>query len=252
MSADERRRTPPLIELLSSGRLEPLGRVASASNATLLCRVVGEGVGSDEVLVIYKPQRGEAPLWDFPEGTLHRREVAAYELDRLLGWQLVPATVLREDGPFGRGSVQLFVDHDPARHYFALVGEPDAAIREQLERMVVFDLISNNADRKGSHVLIDVDEHIWLCDHGLTFHAASKLRTVAWDFVDAPIAEEHRAAAAALAARLEDRDDPGTRNLLDLLTPEEVVATARRARALAGTARFPAPSGPRPYPWPPL
>lgn len=242
-----------MTDLLATAELEPLGRVATASNATLLCRLVHGALDADEdLLAIYKPVRGETPLWDFPGGTLHRREVAAYELDRMLGWGQVPPTVLREDGPFGRGSVQLFVEHDPARHYFALVADPDPAIRCQLERMVVFDLITNNADRKGSHVLVDADGHVWLCDHGLTFHEATKLRTVAWDFVDAPIAVEHRQAAAALADRLDDPDDPGTRRLLELLRPEEVAATGRRAREFAATDRFPAPAGPRPYPWPPL
>lgn len=236
------------LDLLADASLEPLGHIAVASNATLLCRVAGD----DEVLAVYKPARGEAPLWDFPAGRLHRREVAAYALDRALGWGMVPPTVLRDDAPFGPGSVQLFVEHDPDRHYFALVTEPDPAIREQLQRMVVWDLVTNNADRKGSHVLIDDRGRLRLVDHGLTFHEEPKLRTVAWDFAGEPVAGEDRAAVAALAERLDDDRDPSTRQLCALLAPSEVVATARRARLVAELRRFPPPTGPRPFPWPPL
>ncbi|MBW3579100.1 MAG: SCO1664 family protein [Actinobacteria bacterium] len=239
-------------------RLDPVGQVATASNVTLLCRLSplkqsgDDPDHSDQLLAVYKPQRGETPLWDFPSGTLHRREVAAYVLDRELGWGLVPPTVLREDGPYGRGSVQLFVEHDPQQHYFALVQAGDASVVAQLQRMVVFDLIANNADRKASHVLLDGAGRIRLVDHGVCFHEDAKLRTVAWEFAGEPIPESLRSGVAELTGRLADHDDPVNRGLAALLTAGEVAATARRARAVADRERFPPPTGRRPYPWPPL
>ncbi len=236
-----------LLHLLAAAPLEPLGRFTTASNATLLCRL-----GDDDLLAVYKPERGEAPLWDFPRGTLHRREVAAYVLDRALGWGMVPPTVLRHDAPHGRGSVQLFVSHDPERHYFALLNDGDQGVREQLARMVVFDLLANNADRKGSHVLLADDGRLRLVDHGLTFHVAPKLRTVAWDFVGEAIPEVSREDASTLTRRLQDDRDVVTARLRELLAADEVAATARRARRVTELSRFPPPTGRRPLPWPPL
>lgn len=236
-----------ILDLLAAAPLEPLGRIVTASNTTLLCRLVDQ-----ELLAVYKPERGEAPLWDFPQGTLHRREVAAYVLDRALGWKMVPPTVLRNDAPHGRGSVQLFVDHDPERHYFALLRHGDRAVREELARMVVFDLLTNNADRKGSHVLLAGDGRLRLVDHGLTFHVTPKLRTVAWDFAGEAIPEDSREVADRLARRLQDDRDAVTARLGELLAAEEVAATAGRARRVADLRRFPPPTGRRPLPWPPL
>ncbi len=236
-----------VLELLAQAPLEILGRIASASNLTLLCRLEGE-----EQLAIYKPERGEAPLWDFPSGTLHRREVAAYMLDRCGGAGMVPPTALRPDGPFGPGSIQLFIDHDPERHYFRLVTDSDPVLRAQLVRMVVFDLVANNADRKGSHVLLDARRRVRLVDHGLCFHVHPKLRTVAWDFVDQPVPDVARAFAATVARRLADLGDPFTCRLRELLEEREVVATAARAGRVARLERFPPPSGRHPLPWPPL
>ncbi len=235
-----------VLELLAQAPLEIVGRIATASNLTLLCRLEGEQ------LAVYKPERGEAPLWDFPPGTLHRREVAAYVLDRCGDGGMVPPTALRPDGPFGPGSIQLFVDHDPERHYFRLVTDSDPILRAQLLRMVVFDLVANNADRKGSHVLLDAVGHVRLVDHGLCFHVHAKLRTVAWDFVDQPVPEAARAFAVSVTERLDDPADPLTRRLQELLDAREVVATAERARRVARLERFPQPSGRHPLPWPPL
>lgn len=239
------------LDLLRHADLEPVGRIASASNVTLLCRLAGATTDPPR-LAVYKPERGEAPLWDFPPGTLHLREVAAYVVDRALGWGMVPPTVLRQEGPYGRGSVQLFVDHDPDRHYFALIEEGDEDILGQLRRMVVFDLVVNNADRKGSHVLVPEDGRIRLVDHGICFHAEPKLRTVAWDFADEPVPEDDRADALELAARLSRGSDDATRRLRGLLTHREVDALVRRARSLSDLDRLPRPTGPRPLPWPPL
>lgn len=240
-----------LLGVLATAPLEPVGRIVSASNATLLCRVQEDRPGP-EMLAVYKPARGEAPLWDFPPGTLHRREIAAYVVDRALGWDMVPATVLREDAPYGPGSVQLFVDHDPDRHYFVLVDDGDPPVLEQLRRMVVFDLLVNNADRKGSHVLLAEDARIQLVDHGICFHVEDKLRTVAWDFADEPVSRQAQVDAAELARRLHDDEDPVGRLLADLLDAEEVAALADRAHRVAHLDRLPRPTGPRPLPWPPL
>ena len=136
---------------------------------------------SGPVQAVYKPHRGEQSLWDFPDG-LYRREVAAYRLSEALGWGLVPPTVLRDDGPFGTGSVQLFLEADYERHYFTLL--EDGGREGELEAFCAFDVVANNADRKSGHVLVDADEHLWGIDHGLCFHAQPKLRTVIWDFAE--------------------------------------------------------------------
>ena len=156
--------------------------MAWSSNATFL---VNASLDDIEVPAVYKPQRGERPLWDFPEGTLCNREVAAYELSEALGWSIVPETVLR-DGPYGVGMVQRFIDHDPDDHYFTLLeAHPD-----DFQRFAAFDVLANNADRKGGHCLqAKRDGHIWGIDHGLTFHVVDKLRTVIWDFAGEPVPE---------------------------------------------------------------
>lgn len=242
---------PAVLDLLRQAELEPVGRISSASNVTLLCRL-GDDRPGGQLLAVYKPERGEAPLRDFPPGTLHRREIAAFVVDRALGWGMVPPTVLRDDGPYGRGSVQLFIDHDPDRHYFTLVEEGVEAVLSQLRRMVVFDVVINNADRKGSHVLLPRDGLIRLVDHGICFHAEPKLRTVAWDFAGEPVPLEARQDIARLADRLDDGADPVIRRIGELLEGDEVEALRRRARATADLDRLPHPTGPRPLPWPPL
>jgi uncharacterized repeat protein (TIGR03843 family) len=241
------------IERLRRAPLEVLGRFAGASNATLLCRLGPLDVDDDaDALAVYKPRRGERPLWDFPRGSLHVREIAAFLVDRALGFGMVPETVLRTDAPLGEGSVQRFVEHDPERHYFALTTEQDVAIREQLEAMIVFDLIVNNADRKAGHVLVEADTDVRLVDHGVCFHTEEKLRTVAWDLAGEPIRASLRATAADLARRLERDGDPLCVDLAQLLDPAEVVALGSRAARTADLERFPPPSGPRPWPWPPI
>jgi len=233
--------------LLCDAPLTVLGFLAEASNHTLLVQV---GEKSDGMHAIYKPRSGERPLWDFPPGTLCRRETAAYAVSQFLGWDIVPPTVLRA-GPMGTGSVQLFIPHDPVQHYFVLV--EDARHHPALARMAVFDLLVNNADRKGSHVLLDGHGHIWGVDHGLTFHAQTKLRTVIWELGGTPLDPAWRADLLRLRAALHEPDDPLTARLGDLLSPPEVEVLGLRAGALAEASELPVvDERRRSYPWPPL
>ncbi|CAN5913751.1 SCO1664 family protein [soil metagenome] len=231
-------------ELLRAAELEVLGVLAGASNHTLLVRLAADG----EHFAVYKPQRGERPLWDFPEGTLHRREVAACRVSDFLGWGVVPPTVLR-DGPLGVGSVQQFMLHDPAEHYFTLVDDP--ARHGRLAQLATFDLLINNADRKGGHVLRvhDPDRLVGI-DHGLTFHVQPKLRTVIWDLGGRAVDDAWRADLQRLAEQLAGGD---TDLVADLLDTEEVAVLGRRAGLLADRPTLPdPPRDHRPYPWPPV
>jgi uncharacterized repeat protein (TIGR03843 family) len=260
---------------LATAPLEVLGRFADASNATLLVRLLdrdprpteelaeelGHTPAVDELppddLAVYKPRRGEAPLWDFPQGTLHLREVAAYEVSRAAGWALVPTTVLRSDAPFGPGSLQRFVPHDPEQHFFWLLDQRAPAVLDQLVAMSVFDLVIDNADRKGGHVLLeqptgprppDPDEpRIRLVDHGVAFHVERKLRTVAWDLAGISVPPGVHAALGRLAAALEGEL---TARLLELLSAAEVAVLRSRVEAATTITELPGPSGPRAYPWP--
>jgi uncharacterized repeat protein (TIGR03843 family) len=225
------------LELLCGGELEVEGRLPWSSNYSFLALVRSNGL---EHHAVYKPGRGERPLWDFPGG-LYRREVAAYELSAGLGLGIVPETVLRLDGPLGAGSVQRFVDADFSQHYFTLLEEP--SFREQLRKIAAFDLLANNADRKGGHLLLDED-HIWGIDHGLCFHAAGKLRTVMWEFVGEELPSEVLEGCAKLVVRVPER-------LEVVLERDEREALQLRARALLRKPRFPAPRDDyRAYPWP--
>jgi uncharacterized repeat protein (TIGR03843 family) len=235
MVSEERARA-----LLAEGELEPLGRIPWASNATVLARISHEGL---EGLAVYKPVRGERPLWDFPTGTLYRREVAAYLVSEQLGWRLVPPTLAR-DGPLGIGSVQLYVDADPEVTAFELLAAGDPT----LPLIAAFDVVTNNADRKAGHCLAGRGDRVWAIDHGLCFHVQAKLRTVLWDLagveLEAPVLADLEALAAAAAGGALGA------NLRELLDPDEVAALTRRARALVGAGRLPAPRGDRAYPWP--
>lgn len=247
---------------LASAPYEVVGRFADASNATLLARLVDrdlpplpEHATLEDLdptdLAVYKPQRGESPLWDFPDGSLHRREVAAFVVSEALGWDLVPTTVLREDGPFGTGSLQRFVVFDPGLHYFALRESDDPRIRHQLEAMVVFDIVVDNADRKGGHVLLedrDGDPHLRLIDHGVCFHHQPHLRTVAWDFALDPVPTDLRADVARLGEWLAGEGEATLAPLLDLVELEALAA--RIDLVVEDLTHFPEPVGPRPFPWP--
>ncbi len=225
--------------VLTEGEVTIEGRFAASSNVTLLVTCALDGV---EVAAVYKPARGERPLWDFPSG-LHRREVAAYVLSEHLGWELVPFTLERHDAPLGVGSLQRFVDEDGESHYFTLRDEERWA--EQLHRIAVFDVVLNNADRKSGHVLL-AEDRLWAIDNGLSFHRQPKLRTVIWDFAGEPLAHDERIALESLAeAALPDE-------LSELLEPEECAAMRRRTLRLLESGCLPAPADDdwRPYPWP--
>jgi len=234
---------PTVPRALGSGDMEVLGLLPNASNHTFLARA---RAGDEKVLAVYKPRRGETPLWDFPEGTLCAREVAAYVVSRTLGWPNVPATVLR-DGPYGVGSAQRFVDHDPEEHYFTLAERFPAEFR----RVAAFDIVVNNADRKAGHCLLGDDGRIFLVDHGVCFSDEPKLRTVIWDFVGERLEEQARADVRHLADEV--RAGPVRDELTNLLSPVELDALGARAEAVASMERFPEP-GPdrRPFPWPPI
>jgi uncharacterized repeat protein (TIGR03843 family) len=230
---------PVTLRLLRTGEVEVLGRMPWSSNATLLVEVRGAGRC---LRAVYKPRRGERPLWDFPPG-LDRREVAAYELSRWLGWGLVPETVLRADGvPFGVGSLQRFVPFDAEAHYFTLLEDP--ARHGALRTIGCFDLLANSADRKGGHCLAGEDGQVWAVDNGLTFHCEPKLRTVIWDFSSEAI----DGALLAGVRRLADTGGPEALDgLIDGVEREALVARATRV-AEAGT--FPVDTTGRRYPWP--
>ncbi len=231
-----------VLGFLERARIHPLGLLPGASNYTFLVRLKDQGRTG---LGVYKPRDGETPLWDFPHGTLCRREVAAYVLSRALGWPAVPPTVLRE-GPYGIGSVQAFIDSDPGEHFFTL----RARCLEEFLPVAAFDVIANNADRKGGHCLLAPDGRIWVVDHGVCFNAEPKLRTVIWDFAGEPLPRALAQGVRRLAADL--REGPLRDRMLELLTEPEVEATARRAENLGRSARFPLPGHQRSYPWPPI
>ncbi len=226
--------------LLERGELEVLGLLPRASNFTFLARVRDE---AQQALAVYKPRSGEAPLWDFEEGTLAAREVAAFVVADALGWPWVPATVLR-DGPRGPGSVQRFVAFDPSHHYLTMQRErPD-----EFRRIALFDVVANNADRKSGHCLLAEDGQIFVVDHGVCFHEEPKLRTVIWDFAGEPIPRDLLADLRTLQRDL--ATGPLRGRLEPLLTTAEIDATARRVAEILRSPTFPEPGPGRPYPWP--
>ena len=196
---------------------------------------------------VYKPQRGERPLWDFPAGTLCYREVLSYYISEELGWQLVPPTTLR-NGPHGIGSFQLFVPHDPEIHYFTL----DDRFEEQLKKYAVFDAIINNADRKGGHILLGERNKLWGIDHGLTFHPTPKLRTVVWDFADEAIPEVVLRDVARLHDRIRDETNPARLMIDQYLNTHETESLLVRIKYLLDCKRFPKPGAGPSFPWPPV
>ncbi len=228
------------LEILTTGDLEIKGRMPWSSNGTFLVECC---LGDVQARAVYKPRRGERPLWDFPDG-LYKREVAAYELSQALGWDLIPLTVLREDGPLDEGSLQWFVDADFEHHYFTLREIGDGRYDDAFQRMCVFDIIANNTDRKSGHVLVDADHHIWGIDNGLAFHQEFKLRTVIWEWGGDPIPVEIIDAVDALVRG--GMPEP----LARLLDPFERDALLARARAVVAEGRFPIDASGRRYPWP--
>lgn len=233
-----------ILEFLATGEVELLGLLPWGSNYTFLVKVCR---APEEMQAIYKPQRGERPLWDFPRGTLFQRERAAFLVSDALGWHLVPPTVLR-DGPHGPGAVQYFVDHDPERHYFNL----DGPYEPFLQKIALFDVLVNNADRKGGHVLLDNTGRLWSIDHGICFHVEYKLRSVIWDFAGEPIPAEVLADLSTLEEQLQDDAHPLYREMRDLLSGRELRALHRRTAQLLKQGHFPHPGPGRHYPWPPV
>ena len=261
-------------EALSGGELTVLGRIRSASNATYLCEST---LGEHSVHCVYKPISGEQPLWDFPDGTLAGRELAAYLVSTQLGWNIVPYTIIRH-GPAGPGMLQLWVqqpgdavdstptpwpdlvDLFPANKlepgYLPVLRAYDYAGDEvilmhaddiRLWRMAVFDVLINNADRKGGHVLRDLDGHIYGVDHGVCLHVENKLRTVLWGWAGKPIDDRTLEAVAGLADGLGDQFGDA---LADQITDAEIAALRRRARGLLDHPVMPGPNRHRPIPWP--
>ncbi len=229
---------PAMAELLERGEMEILGLMPWSSNGTYLVQLER---GDEHAPAIYKPGRGERPLWDFPEA-LWKREVAAYELSEQLGFALVPTTVARHAAPMGPGSVQAFVPAQFAEHYFTIRERDELAA--PLRRLCAFDLVANSADRKGGHCLIDLAGRIWAIDNGLTFHDEFKVRTVLWDFAGEPIPAEVAEAVAALI------DSGPGEALCALLSPPELEAMLDRARAVLAGGHYPHDPTGRRYPWP--
>ncbi|OUD03808.1 phosphatidylinositol kinase [Streptomyces swartbergensis] len=264
--------TPPpdAAELLARGELTVRGRIREASNAALYCTVSHDG---REAACIYKPVAGERPLWDFPDGTLAQREVAAYEVSEATGWGLVPPTVLR-DGPYGEGMCQLWVEAAPEAELLALVdgeepepgwkaigfaevGEGRTALLvhaddERLRRLAVLDAVVNNADRKGGHLLPTGEGRLYGIDHGVTFNVENKLRTLLWGWAGEPLTREAVDVLERLRKDLAE-GGPLTARLQPLITGAEIDATRARVAALLASGKHPEPSGEWPaIPWPPV
>ena len=236
MRPAERPPRPGALTLLTEGEIALRGRLPWSSNGTFLVDLC---LGEESGMAVYKPLRGERPLWDYQPG-LYLREVAAWLVSEALGWGLVPETVVR-DGPLGTGSVQRWIEADFEEHYFTLLERPEH--HGTLKAICAFDLVVNNGDRKGGHCLLDQDGRIWGIDHGLCLHSNPKLRTVIWDFAGQPIAPELMEDVARLAL------DPPT-TLDELLTEAEREALAARAAALVRRPVFPPVRSARAFPWP--
>ena len=233
MNRDDQRR------LLLEGSIEVEGRVRGSSNQALLVRVSLEG---EEALACYKAEAGERPLWDFPDG-LWRREVATYELDVVLGTDLVPTTVARTNAPFGIGSLQWWVEDNLEDHYFTLRERTE--LHHWFATLAAFDVVANNADRKSGHVIFD-GARCWAIDTGLCFHEEDKLRTVIWEYAGLEVDED-------LLERIRAFANGETGRVADLLSPSELAHAQMRAHGLVENARYPHPdedSDWPPYPWP--
>ncbi len=234
-----------LLKALQIGSIRLQGQFLRGSNYTYLAKLDSQGT---KIKVVYKPTRGEQPLWDFPTATLAKREVAAYLVSEALGWELVPPTIYRRKAPMGPGSIQQYIEHDPNYHYFNF----NEAEKQRLRPTVIFDLIVNNADRKGSHVIIDDERHIWLIDHGVCFHIDEKLRTVIWDFAGEVIPPDLLSCLQRLQMQLHP-DSELYDHLSLYLRASEIRALADRAEHLLSEPVFPLPPDDRRvYPWPPV
>lgn len=238
MSATSRVAHSDPLSVLHNGDIEIVGRMPYSSNATFLVKIFVDEV--EQCQAIYKPLKGEQPLWDFEPG-LFRREVAAYELSEALGFDLVPPTVVR-DGPFGEGSVQWFIEANPELHYFTFI-EDHPETHDQLRLMAIFDIVANNTDRKGGHVLLDSNGHIWGIDHGVCFSGDFKLRTVIWDFATEKLSADHLSALEVISQQVPLR-------VATLLNAEEVDALKERVEWLLENKVLPYDPSGRRVPWP--
>jgi uncharacterized repeat protein (TIGR03843 family) len=233
------------LEILKEGEIDAVhGMLRWSSNYTFLVSISHKDM---TIMGIYKPREGERPLWDFPEGTLYRREVATFLTSQALGWALVPPTVVRE-GPRGIGSVQLFIDHDPEYNYFSF----DESMAPQIKRLALFDAIINNADRKGGHCIVDSQGHLWGIDHGISFHAANKLRTVIWDYAGQSIPEPMLEDVEKLCQTLDNAESDYRHSLHELLADVEIQACHQRIKRLLKSRHYPQPGRGPNYPWPPV
>lgn len=225
--------------------VEILGLLHGASNYTFLARL--EPHPPSGLRAVYKPARGESSLWDFEAGTLYQREVAAYELSKVLGWPRIPPTVVRAKAPHGVGAVQLFVEAD-GRHF---LGHHNRSFGQVWERVALFDVIINNADRKSGHCLFDADDNVWVIDHGLTFHVDEKLRTVIWDYAGQPLPEDLCSDVERALVELER--GALAKTMRGLISAAEVRMLKRRLRAVLDPQwRFPEATSAWSIPWPPV
>ncbi len=241
-----------ILQLLRFGTLEIEGFLPWSSNYTFLTRVCNS---DKEIFAVYKPRQGERPLWDFTQGTLCQREQAAFIVSDALGWGLVPPTVMRE-GPHGLGSLQLFVEHNPEDHYFTIEGEE--AYQRQLQQIALLDIVINNADRKGGHILIEETinssntNRLWAIDHGVCFHTSYKLRTVVWDFSGMSIPENLLLDLINLRQHFNLSSSHFQNQLNELLTKPEISSLKNRLERLIERGKFWEPGPGRHYPWPPV
>lgn len=240
--ADDSYTTAEILRILADGEIQMEGLVAWGSNYTFLVRISHNNGNVDAV---YKPSRGERPLWDFARGTLCLRERAAFLASEAIGWHIVPPTILR-NGPHGWGSLQYFVKHDPDEHYLTL--REDFA--SQTQRIALFDTIINNADRKSGHVLLGNKRRLWAIDHGVCFHSEYKLRSVIWDFAGQPIPQDILRELMEFDQWLCNGDDSVFEELKQLLEPQELSAMQSRLQQLIKFRTFPQPGPGRHYPWP--
>ncbi len=232
-----------ITEILEKGSIQVEGQFTFSSNYTFLTSVDFE---KSSCKAVYKPQKGETPLWDFPPDTLANRETAAFLLSEALSWGYVPPTIIRADAPFGRGSLQWFIPHDPEINYFSF----SEGTKENLRPVVVFDLIVNNADRKGSHVILGNQGKIWLIDHGICFHQKPKLRTVIWDFIGERISDEIIHDLYLLTDKLTP-NSPLIGELEQLLSSQELITLIMRIKQIIRVPFFPVPDkNSRPFPFP--
>ncbi len=234
-----------VLTALAKGELNVEASMPYSSNYTLLTSVEHEGL---RLLAIYKPRRGERPLWDFPQGTLYRREVAAYLVSEALGFDVVPPTVLRS-GPYGVGMVQLFIENDEDAHLFTMLKE--GGYETTVRQLCAFDCLINNADRKSGHALKALDDRLWAIDHGLCFHFEPKLRTVLWDYIGEPLPPDVLTALCAFRERLQTNDTVA-QVLAELLEKSELRALRRRLDRLIDSGLYPPPGAGPSVPWPPV